>query len=51
MPGKETPMNRASTDREWILRELIRWYVGAPGGKMPRRPDQEARPRRGSNDL
>jgi hypothetical protein len=33
---------RAGTDRGSILREFIRWYVGEPGAKMPRRPDQEA---------
>jgi hypothetical protein len=33
---------RAGADRGSILREFIRWYVGEPGAKVPRRPDQEA---------
>jgi hypothetical protein len=28
-------------DRSTVTREFIRWYVGEPGAKMPRRPPKD----------
>jgi hypothetical protein len=29
----------AEPDRSEVLREFIRWFLGEPGAKLPRRPD------------
>jgi hypothetical protein len=29
------------TERAAVIRELIDWYIGEPGAKLPKRPDRE----------
>lgn len=28
------------TNRSQVIRELVRWYVGEPGAKLPERPER-----------
>lgn len=30
------------TNRSQVIRELVRWYVGEPGAKLPERPGRAA---------
>lgn len=29
------------TERAAVIRELIDWYIGEPGAKLPKKPDRE----------
>jgi hypothetical protein len=29
------------TERATVIRELIDWYIGEPGAKLPKRPDRD----------
>jgi hypothetical protein len=31
-----------SGDRTAVIRDLVRWYLGLPGARRPRRPDRSA---------